>query len=165
MGDIVRRAKLEVEDPTEVIQLITNIVEEAIPDDLNDVDPNKDAITPAYLSYAVEAGILFSPKVVLKEKNGLLKVWIHGKYLQSVLSTSLGREISPSGLRSVILDLGGRTSVKLGIGPSDVKGRRGYEFPTLSLPQYLQDRLKEYYDSLEEAAAAKLRNIEGEKNE
>jgi len=77
------------------------------------------------------------------------------------LALALGREIDGKALKSIILDLGGRTSIKLGIGPSDIKGRRGYEIPTTSLSKDLQNKLKDYYNRAEELGKVKLKNLEG----
>jgi len=159
--DVIQRMKLEVDDPGEIIRIISDSIREAIPEDLNEIDPNSHMITPSLLNYFADLGTVYSPRFVLKERNGVLRVWIHGKYIQSTLALALGRELDGKALKSIILDLGGRTSVKLGIGPSDIKGRRGYEIPVTSLSKDLQEKLKEYYGRAEELGKVKLKNLGG----
>ncbi len=159
--DVIQRMKLEVDDPSEIIRIINDSIREAVPEDLNEIDPNTHMITPNLLNYFAYLGTLYSPRFVLKERNGVLRVWIHGKHIQSTLALALGRELDGKTLKSIILDLGGRTSVKLGIGPSDIKGRRGFEIPVASLSKELQDKLKEYYQRAEELGKVKLKNLGG----
>lgn len=157
--DIIKRMKLEIDDPSEVVRIIKELVEESIPDDLNDIDPNNHALTPSLLEYYAKKGEVLSPKIVIKERSGLLRVWIHSKFLQNQIALALGREANPKQLKSIILDLGGSTSAKL--GTTEFRNLRGFEIPSSSFDAQLRERIKKYYKEAEDLGEFKLKQDAG----